>query len=248
MTTAYSHLIGKHDAPDERDFQFIPALASPPRQADLRRFCPPVYDQLTIKSCSAHAVSAALRTIATSAGAPIEPPSRLFLYYNSRLREDDEQHDNGATIRNAIKAAAKPGVCPESLWPYDPANVTTQPPQSAYTGVTTHAASYFSIPRTLHGLKSCIAEGYPFVFGVQIYDSAVQGLQSTGRLNLPAPNATLMGGHAVLAVAYDDDAKVMTALNSCGPNVGAAGYLVIPYAYFEDDKLTYDFWTIRKTG
>ncbi|MBV8638497.1 MAG: C1 family peptidase [Candidatus Eremiobacteraeota bacterium] len=246
-TTQANHLISKRDEPDERDFQFTPRTV-PPAAADLRQYCDGAYNQLPLKSCSANAISAALTLLGHKAGTPILPPSRLFLYYNSRVLEGDTAADDGVTLRNAIKAAAKPGVCPESLWPYDPAQFATAPPQTAYNGISTRALSYYRINRDLHALKSCIAEGFPFVFGINAYEQSFFAAAHNGQLEMPAANDTLMGGHACLAVGYDDGAQRFTVLNSLGATWGAQGYFTIPYAYLLDDKLAYDFWTIREIG
>lgn len=240
------HLIKKRDRDDDRDVAFTPSGVSVPASASLREHCPAPYNQLALKSCSANAVSAALRILASRSHIELDPPSRLFLYYNSRVREGDAAQDNGATIRDALKAAAQPGICPESVWPYDPANVLTTPPQSAYASAQLKVLKYFRIAREMQHLKSCIAEGYPFLLGVQIYESTIESAQTTGRLILPAANDTPFGGHATLAVAYDDHTHILTALNSCGEHFGDNGYLLIPYAYLSDEKLTYDFWTIRE--
>ena len=245
-TTGSYHLINKRDRPDERDFRFTPK-ADPRPSADLRTYCAEVYYQLPLHSCSANAVCSALAFLGEKAGRPIVPPSRLFLYYNSRLLEGDTAADGGATIRNAIKAAAKPGLCPEPVWPYDAAQFASTPPASAYSGITTRAASYFRIDRSLHALKSCIAEGFPFVLGIDMYQSSLTA-QQTGQVDMPSANDALLGGHAVLAVGYDDGAQRFTVLNSLGATWGAQGYFTLPYAYFTDDKLSYDFWTIRELG
>lgn len=238
------HLINKRDRPDERDFRFTPKT-DPAPAADLRQYCDGVYNQMPLKSCSANAISAALSMLGQKVGHQIVPPSRLFLYYNSRVLEGDTATDDGVTLRNAIKAAAKPGVCPETLWPYDAQQFASKPPQNAYDGISARAASYYRIDRELHAMKSCIAEGYPFVFGMNVYQSDFTAAAQNGQVNLPAANDTMMGGHAVLAVGYDDQSQRFTVLNSLGATWGAQGYFTIPFAYLMDDKLAYDFWTIR---
>lgn len=246
VTTGIHHLINKRDRPDERDFRFTPKVQPAP-SADLRSDLTEVYFQLPLHSCSANAVCSALAFLGHKARRPITPPSRLFLYYNSRVLEGDQSSDDGATIRDAIKAAAKPGLCPESVWPYDTTKFATAPPQTAYGNITTRAQSYFRIDRSLHALKSCIAEGFPFVFGINMYQSGLAAQQS-GQLDMPTPNDTLLGGHAVLAAGYDDVTLRFTVLNSLGATWGVQGYFTIQYAYFTDDKLSYDFWTIREIG
>jgi C1A family cysteine protease len=58
-----------------------------PAVADLRRHCPPVYDQLHLNSCSASAIAAALRYNELKEGrSHVSSPSRLFTYYNHARR------------------------------------------------------------------------------------------------------------------------------------------------------------------
>ncbi len=81
----------KPDLPDQRDLTYsVPHAISkniPPR-IDLRRGCPPVYDQGRIGSCTANAIAAALEFDVMKQGIkPVFTPSRLFIYYNERAIE-----------------------------------------------------------------------------------------------------------------------------------------------------------------
>jgi C1A family cysteine protease len=245
-TTIYAHLHNKRDVHDERDYRFTPTLTTVPSAADLRSNCPAIYNQLPLQSCSAHAISSALQMLAAASGEALEMPSRLFLYYNSRLLANEASVDGGATIRNAMKATAKPGVCPETLWPYDPTKVATEPARSAYEGVETRSREYFRIDQELPKIKACIAEGFPFVFGISMFKSTITVAQTTGHVQLPQPNEAPLGGHAVLGVAYDDATQTLVALNSLGEGFGDHGFLLVPYEYLTDNNLSYDFWTIRE--
>lgn len=239
---------GKRDAHDERDYAFEPHLASAPSAVSLRANCPAVYNQLPLHSCGAHAVASAMQVLSAQRGTNVAEPSRLFLYYNARRREGPVSGDDGATIRNTIKAAARPGACSEQLWPYDPAKVNVEPRRSAYENIALRASSYYRIAQRLTDLKSCIAEGFPFVFGLSAYTQAIIAAQTSGRLELPTPTDTLMTAHAMLAIGYDDATSSFTALNSLGPTWGAQGYVTMPFEYFTDPQLTHDFWTIRTIG
>ncbi len=66
-----------------------------------------------------------------------------------------------------------------------------------------------------------------------------------GKLNLPKPNETTIGGHAVLAVGYNDAQKRFPIRNSWGMDWGMKGYFTMPYAYLGERNLSDDFWTIR---
>ena len=64
---------------------------------------------------------------------------------------------------------------------------------------------------------------------------------------MPTIKEALIGGHAVMAVGYDDTQCRFIVCNSWGPGWGIKGYFTIPYAYLIDSNLADDFWTIRST-
>jgi C1A family cysteine protease len=55
----------------------------------------------------------------------------------------------------------------------------------------------------------------------------------------------LLGGHAVMAVGYDDLRKAVLVRNSWGPGWGIRGYFWMPYKLISDADFTHDFWTVR---
>jgi C1A family cysteine protease len=62
---------------------------------------------------------------------------------------------------------------------------------------------------------------------------------------LPRPCERAIGGHAVMAIGYDDAKKWFIIRNSWGDQWGMKGYFTLPYAYLTDENLASDFWTIR---
>ena len=92
-----------------------------------------------------------------------------------------------------------------------------------------------------------LAEGFPFVFGFTVYESfESQTVAKSGKANIPSARERALGGHAVLAVGYDDKQKRLMVRNSWGPAWGQKGYFTMPYAYVKNRDLSDDFWSIRR--
>lgn len=239
------------DVPDHRDFLYAaPAihLARLPAKADLRPHCPPVYNQETLGSCTANAIGAAMQFERHKQKLkPDFVPSRLFIYYNERVMENSVDSDAGAQIRDGIKSIATEGDCPEKEWPYDITQFTRKPDQKCYTNAIRYKAlQYQRVPQTLNQMKGCLASGYPFIFGFSVYTEFESDAAATsGEINMPGSRERLLGGHAVLAVGYDDDTRRFIVRNSWGDAWGIKGHFTLPYAYLSDTTLADDLWTIR---
>jgi C1A family cysteine protease len=224
-------------------------LGALPTSVDLRTECPPVVDQGQLGSCTANAIAGALQFNQMKEKlADVFPPSRLFIYYNERVIEHTVSEDSGAMIRDGIKSVAKDGAPHETLWPYDISKFTIKPSAAAYKDALKHRAIlYQRLTQTLDQLKGCLASGYPFVFGFSVYESfESQAVAKSGKVPMPKPKEKQIGGHAVLAVGYDDASKRFIVRNSWGTGWGLAGYFTIPYAYLTDSNLADDFWTIKQ--
>jgi C1A family cysteine protease len=253
------------DLPDQRDHIYSAPMArlrALPPKVDLRGQCPPVYDQGRIGSCTANAIAGAIQFDRRKSKSKLDfVPSRLFIYYNERSMEHSIPLDAGAQIRDGVKSVAKLGVCPEADWPYDdtpadpktnlfPAGApeTTKPSAKAYTDAQTYRAiSYQRLTQSLAQLKGCLADGFPFVFGFTVYSSLYDG-KGNPRVDVPLPSGKdgVEGGHAVVAVGYDDAGSQFIVRNSWGSSVQDKGYFHLPYAYLTDPHLAGDFWTIRQ--
>lgn len=232
------------DRPDPRDRHFRPSLSRLPAHVDLSRYCGPVFTQRRILSCSANALASALMLIRNRAGTPIKRPSRLFMYYNSRALLGQARRDAGTTIRSAIKALARYGACTETLWPYVIGNVLRKPSRACYDRSDVRTIVYERIRRDIDHLHACLAQGDPFVFGIQAYVQPFTAAKDSAFLRLPAKGSTLCGGHALVAVGYDRKKKAVLARNSLGPSYGRDGFFWVDQRYFTDPDLSYDFWRI----
>jgi len=222
-----------------------------PANCDLREWCPPVYDQGELGSCTANAGSCALQfdeNIQKSEG-KLNMASRLFLYYAERQMDGDIWQDGGSTLRTCIQALNIFGVCDETLWPYDQSRFTERPPQGCWEQASFHKGlNSFALSQNERELKHCLAIfKRPFVFGFQVYDS-FEGpeIAQTGIMKIPGPHENCLGGHAVICVGYRDDGYFIIR-NSWGTGWGDEGYFYMPKEFILDPRYCSDFWCLQSS-
>jgi len=239
--------------PDHRDHKFTLSFDETvfPPLIDLRPHMPPVYDQGQIGSCTANGIAAAIQydQIKNKNKWQFEP-SRLFIYYQERVIEGTVDSDSGAMIRDGVKACATIGACADFRWPYDVTKFTEKPSNWAYWSAGVHKiTNYASVGQNLNSLKSALLAGFPVVFGFTVY-SAFESAEvaTTGMLPMPGPSDTILGGHCVLIVGYDDSKQSFIVRNSWGSGWGLSGYFYMFYSYVTNPDLASDFWVINTTN
>lgn len=238
------------DFPDQRDYSYRalrPVARELPPIVDLRPQCSPIEDQGNLGSCTANALAGAVEFLEKKDGVKFIDTSRLFIYYNERVIEHSVKQDSGAMIRDGVKTLAKSGVCSETNWPYVIAQFAKKPTTTCYKQALKRRISQYARLEQLDEMRTCLADGFPFVFGFSVYASfESQQVAKSGVLNMPDKKEKLIGGHAVLAVGYDDSQQRFIVRNSWGSNWGMHGYFTMPYAYLENRNLSDDIWTIRR--
>jgi C1A family cysteine protease len=220
-------------------------VTSLPHSVDLRPHCPPVYDQGNLGSCTGNAIAGAFEFDAMKQGQTPVTPSRLFIYYNERVMEGDVGQDNGAQISDGIKSIATNGVCSEALWPYNPSRFTIKPDAAAYEDAAKHKAlKYYSLNINLTDVKQALAQGYPIVSGIMVFESfESEAVARTGHVPMPNSMDQPLGGHAVMIVGYDDENQTLIMRNSWGASWGMHGYFTLPYGYLGHNLMT-DLWVV----
>jgi C1A family cysteine protease len=254
----------ERDVADHRDHEYAFALTSDhharklPPKVDLLAHCPSVLDQGASGTCTAHAVASAFAYLHKVHKSRRMKPSPRFVFYNERAMTRQLGAHCVVHLRDALKAAAVKGVCPDSVWPYrdDDRLLRRKPPKQAFQAAhkkrvaTYHRILIESHPRRLFlsHLKHCLADGYPFVFGFQTYESFRKRSGKWKDGIMPIPNRRTEAkteGHAVMAVGYDDARKAFLIRNSWSADWGMDGNFYMPYELITDPKIAFDFWTLR---
>ena len=222
-----------------------------PARVDLRSFMTKIESQGDSNSCVANAVAGAYEYLLKRHwGDDGYDVSRLFIYFNARL-EDDEMEDEGATIESVIEGLTEYGACSEETWPFDLDVINEEPSAEAYEEASNFLIEDVSlVPTRLEKWKQCLADGYPIVFGLQLYDSFDTHYKRKGLVSLPNRqelHRDSHAGHAMLCVGYSDRDKVFIVRNSWGRKWGDRGYCYIPYSYIINEKYNFgDSWIIRQ--
>lgn len=263
----------ERDLPDFRDYTAeVPEVAKVleksrpmkavkkkmPKSVDLRGWCSPVENQLNIGSCTANAGVGLLEYFERRAFDKHLDGSRLFLYKVTRNLLGWEG-DEGAYLRTTMQAMALFGVPPERYWPYRTEKYDDEPPSFCYAFAQSYqAVRYYRLDppsmsksKVLDLVKKYLAAKLPCMFGFSVYSSIPGTGQGTGDIPFPQAGDSLQGGHAVVAVGYDDTKKIgkekgaLLIRNSWGENWGEEGYGWLPYAYVESG-LAVDFWSLMR--
>lgn len=249
MARVYNY---KFQKVDHRDIAFTPSIfsISPSTSyciTDNPSYTCPIFDQGALGSCLANALKAAMY-IGSQGKVDL---SRLQLYMCSRAIDGlSLTSDTGDTVRGGMKAISKYGVCKESIWPYVINNFARLAPSSAF--VSTYKLNnyiYTAIQQDLSHLKTSLSLNLPIVTGILVYAS-FESTSATKTGIIPMPNTkteTILGGHAILLVGYNDTTQYFKFQNSWGSGWGDKGYGYIPYNYILNTGLTNDIWNMYFT-
>src|SRR5207237_10547275 len=118
--------------------------------------------------------------------------------------------DTGTEGADCAKVLSTAGVCDEKLWPYSISKYKVKPPAQCYADAANHKlVEPLKMTQDLDHMKACLSEGFPFVFGFNVYSSfESMSTSRTGIVPMPKKTERLLGGHEVEAIGYIDAAGV----------------------------------------
>ena len=236
-----------------------------PDFVDLSIWCSPIENQGSINSCTAHAGVALTEYFAKKAFGKYTDVSPLFLYKTARNLMQ-RVGDSGASVRETMKAMVLFGIPPEEHWPYNEEYYDEEPTTFCYSFAQNYQAlKYFRLDYAgiaedalLIQIKAVLLAGFPCMFGFTLYTSIHDEANvEKGYIPYPSKLDKMEGGHAVVAVGYDDNRIIPNAdgkrskgavliRNSWGTDWGNGGYGWLPYDYILAG-LTADWWSLLKS-
>ena len=133
-------------------------------------------------------------------------------------------------------------------WEYDITKFAEAPPEQCYSLALQHKALQVkNIKNTIIDMQNALIAGYPFVFGIKVFDSFdTQAVMTSGKVPMPDPSENCLGGHALVCVGFDDYDEHWIFRNSWGAQFGENGYGYLPYAYLLDSSLASDLWCVQR--
>ena len=197
-----------------------------PKSKSLKEYVSQVYDQKSTGFCHSFA-AAALKNIqeAMEKGYPhvLSP-----LYIARRTKEIDGMRDTeGSTLEFAMKALLDAGSVKEKSYPFsaykEGSLIFPAPGKDLYT----YKIKNYARLTTVEDIKQALYLNKPVIIGIICLDSIYSAKDM-----IPLPNeGAVLGGHALLAIGYDDDKKAFLVQNSWGEAWGEGGFSWLPYEY-----------------
>jgi C1A family cysteine protease len=231
-------------------------------KVDNREWCSPIKNQGNIGSCTSFAAVGMYEYYQNRAFGKYIDGSELFLYKAIRNMLN-WTGDTGAYLRTAMGALALFGVPPSDSYPYDTSKYDEEPGAFVYSYAQNfQAITYYRLDplgasggETLSQIKLHLSAGIPIIMGFTCYSSLNHSSTgSSGKIPFPNINESVIGGHAVMIVGYDNNMVVrnpydgtkkkgvLIIRNSWG-TWGDDGYGYIPFEYVRRGLAT-DFWCI----
>lgn len=253
--------------PDPKEPKFVPSrrmLLTAAPWLDIAAGLGPYLDQADLGSCGPNSAAECISFDQKVENLPVVTPSRLFIYYQTRVAMGTVAEDSGVENKVMLAALAQYGFPPETDEPYVTSTFTQKPPDKAYSDALPNRISdYRVVPQDQASITGAIASGRPFILGFAVYRQIMsEEAATTGVIRSPKIGETPIGGHDMTACGYNlsgkdrpgvlpgnvwPDGTVKLRQHWVNPNGqpwgdGGYGYLPLSYALSGDAG---DFWVVN---
>jgi C1A family cysteine protease len=108
------------------------------------------------------------------------------------------------------------------------------------------ALSYERVAVDAVHIKTALAQGFPVVIGISLYESfESDAVSHTGVVPMPKlPKEQMIGGHCMYVVGYGQKPGTFTVRNSWASDWGDKGDCYFSEAYLGSPKFGSDYWII----
>ena len=137
----------------------------------------------------------------------------------------------GTSLKAAVDILRKYGAAPETLLPFKINTMMYTGPDDAFFAATAtrKIAGYFNLQRNVPNWRSWLATQGPILVGLSVDATWMNATATNGLLDNFQPN-TVRGGHAVAAVGYRTDGRIILR-NSWGTSWGDRGFAYASETY-----------------
>lgn len=226
--------------------------ASLPEWVDLSDGLPPVGGQGSQASCVGWAIAYYYRSFQEGVennrvpGDWDEVFSPAFVY-NQRSTTDCGR-DAGMTMADGLRIAVTQGVATWASMPYTGADSCSQPSVDARAEAGLYRAERYANlfagrgAASLDSLRAHLASGDPFLLAVPVYADFFRATSRSAVIDVPAPNSTFYGGHALTVIGYDNASQTFKFVNSWGAGWGDHGFGYLTYAFVQQQG--WEAWSL----
>lgn len=235
-------LDGMKPMTDNDSKEIVAVNSALPATVDLRSGMSPIYHQGNSNACVGFSTVHGLGEYLARKKGITTAFSPRFLWNLGRKTENTLDENQGMWLNDAKKIMDNIGMLPEADFPFPDFQAQSNEDtfKTFYSEVPANAliekAKKFRLSQgwvsvtSVHGMKNALAHGMPVVFAIMVYNS-IANTKSDGIVPMPTENDTFEGGHAIVAVGYNNAKRQFIIRNSWGTEWGDKGYGYLSYDY-----------------
>jgi hypothetical protein len=240
------------DRRDARDYLYAPLPAELPVRVDNRELVVRIMNQNPEGACPGHAVCLAAEFHYWARLGQKVDLSQRWAY--RRAREEDPwigENYHGSTLRAAVKAWAKYGICDEGYGPWDPYPISEDSPDFnlvEWEGEPNAGSAQNALQYPLQTYRRCHTE-FDTKHAIHEHGIAIVGATVHSGWNIWGTDVIHYddtihdwGGHAFALVGFDESEKIYHVANSWGEEWGENGFA--KYSYDDAKTNIHDAWVV----